>query len=613
MACLALGMGLGTTPLSAQGLPVYGWWDTPFTHGLVGSGCPPYTGQPFNAIHMALIPGNGPHAGKVFVMEDSTPPASGATPPVPVPANVAYAVINCQTKTVDVTGCLTMPGVNCLQNNGPTGPFVGDIFCAGAGWTMHGTLLFCGGVLWHKDSDPSHQNYDPNWPKLFDGCNLTYIWDPSTNTWYQQAGLHQARYYPTVTQLGANVHAVTGGATTRVVNTILTPNTYEVFVVGAGGLTGSWQQWKTSVPPKPDDYIYTGPGLNPTGTPPQIQYTKAHFYWYPHIFLTSEGYMFNAFFAADGSRALHQVGSQDPGWDYNYGRYGIPTTNPVYVHYGSSVLLAIDENNLNSTKDRVLRLGGVFGNYQLPFGGTGNASYFVEQCRVATNVPAPSKQWTIPPLGAGVGNNLMVERFAPNAVHLPDGSILVIGGSTEFTTTGSPNPADNYTAEIITESGAHLFAGTCTPRSYHSTAALLPDARVITGGGNTRTTDYQIYNPPYLAFPNKRPTFVSGPTTMTIGTTTPLPISYAIPEVETGESNAYVSRVVLIRPASVTHNFDMDQRVVILKQQVPNNGPYPTISVIPPSSSNIAPMGWWMMFLVSNEGIPSIATWVKVQ
>lgn len=70
---------------------------------------------------------------------------------------------------------------------------------------------------------------------------------------------------------------------------------------------------------------------------------------------------------------------------------------------------------------------------------------------------------------------------------LPDSGILVLGGERQFVETGcSESPA--LVPELFA-SGAtswRALAADTIIRDYHQTALLLPNAEVLTGGGNSR-------------------------------------------------------------------------------------------------------------------------------
>ena len=139
------------------------------------------------------------------------------------------------------------------------------------------------------------------------------------------------------------------------------------------------------------------------------------------------------------------------------------------------------------------------------------------------------------------------------------------------------------------------------PRLYHSVALLLPDGRIYTAGGGsddgvTDQTTAQIYSPPYL-FKGPRPTISSAPSTVQYG------------------SNAFVGtpdassirRVSLIRTGSVTHAFDQNARMTSLEFTQTVGG----IDVQLPANGNAAPPGYYMLFIVDDKGVPSVASFVR--
>jgi hypothetical protein len=197
-------------------------------------------------------------------------------------------------------------------------------------------------------------------------------------------------------------------------------------------------------------------------------------------------------------------------------------------------------------------------------------------------------------------------RVQGNSVLLPSGKVLAVGGSAQNEDVNSASlAADLYDPAHKTWSsaGTAMYA-----RLYHSVALLLPDATVAVAGSNPQRGVYEqhieIYSPAYLFDasdgPATRPAITSAPTNIGYGTGTFI--------VQTPNSPGDVSSVVLVKPGSVTHAFDMDQRVVGLAF-AQNSG---ALTVTLPPSPNIAPPGYYMLFLLNNAGVPSFATFVQV-
>ena len=70
-----------------------------------------------------------------------------------------------------------------------------------------------------------------------------------------------------------------------------------------------------------------------------------------------------------------------------------------------------------------------------------------------------------------------------------------------------------------------------------------------------------------------------------------------------------IQRAALLAPGSVTHHFDFQQRFVQL--QIVSAGAT-SVRVLGPKTINHAPRGWYMLVLVSSDGIPSVARWTHV-
>ena len=144
------------------------------------------------------------------------------------------------------------------------------------------------------------------------------------------------------------------------------------------------------------------------------------------------------------------------------------------------------------------------------------------------------------------------------------------------------------------------------PRLYHSNALLLPDGTVALLGSNPTQGVYErhieIYSPAYLfnvdGSPATRPTVTGVPGAVTYGATF---------QVQTPDAAA-ISSVVLMRPGSPTHAFDQDQRLVRASYTAGGG----VLNVTAPPNGNIAPPGYYMLFIVNSAGVPSIASFVQL-
>jgi hypothetical protein len=197
----------------------------------------------------------------------------------------------------------------------------------------------------------------------------------------------------------------------------------------------------------------------------------------------------------------------------------------------------------------------------------------------------------------GPAGSMEIARRMANATILPDGTVLVTGGTSLC---GFSNESGAvYAAELwnpTTQTFTRL-ANANVVRVYHSTTMLLADGRVMsTGGGDGANVapqrNYEIFSPPYL-FKGTRPTYTLGGGS---------DIHYGQQFVVTTPNAASIRKITLIRLASTTHTFDMGQRLNTLTFTTGTG----TLTVTPPAEGKIAPPGPYRLFLVDDKGVPSI-------
>ena len=190
-------------------------------------------------------------------------------------------------------------------------------------------------------------------------------------------------------------------------------------------------------------------------------------------------------------------------------------------------------------------------------------------------------------------------RRNANSVLTPDGAIITIGGN-GTDTFGDPrfdalryDPAANTWTSLAAQAES---------RGYHSTALLLPDGRIVSAGddgpagGGGQSDEIEIFSPPYL-FKGARPSILSAPDQVSYGA------PFAIGTLDTD-----IAKAVLIAPGATTHANDMHQRLVPLSFSPATGG----LTATAPATAGIAPPGYYLLFLVNSQGIPSVARFVKL-
>jgi hypothetical protein len=107
----------------------------------------------------------------------------------------------------------------------------------------------------------------------------------------------------------------------------------------------------------------------------------------------------------------------------------------------------------------------------------------------------------------------------------------------------------------------------------------------------------EFFSPPYL-FKGPRPVISQAPSQIHYGAA----FFVATPDA------ASIAKAVLIRTGAVTHFFDQNTRYVPVTFQPASGG----LTLTAPANGFDAPPGYYMLFLVNNSGVPSIAPFVQL-
>ena len=125
-------------------------------------------------------------------------------------------------------------------------------------------------------------------------------------------------------------------------------------------------------------------------------------------------------------------------------------------------------------------------------------------------------------------------------------------------------------------------------------------------GGNPSRGSYEarmeVYSPAYLF--NADGTDAARPA---IAGVTPAFGYGAMFDVQTPDASD-VRSVVLVRPGAQTHAFDMDQRLIERSFTTGARG----LRVTAPPNGNIAPPGYYLLFILNSAGVPSVGTFVQL-
>ena len=502
------------------------------------------------------------------------PAGMWSTLPITMPINPIHAALLHTGKILIVSGSGNCPPTMAGCPSGPQYPHGAalmdlstnkittistswDMFCNGMSIMQDGRVLINGGTKGYGSLEVVGVAAEIP----FTGLPNTSIFDPGTESMVDVTPTAHGRWYPTVTELNDGRMMTTSGLNDTDGNN---NNTSEIW---------DGQKWSAEIP----------------GDPHISDFPEFGFPLYPRMHLLPTGHVF---YSAPSSATIDFNPTNQTWTLVAWTTYPGPNDPNGERIYGTSVLLPLTPQNNYSPKVMIL-------------GGDNPATDTTELIDLS---PAGAQLSAACPNYAPCwvpGPKMAQARVEMEATILPNGKVLVDGGSAkdEDASTASMkaeiyDPATNS----FSSAGSNAF-----PRLYHNVQLLLPDGTVALTGGNPEQGVFEnhieIYQPSYLF--NADGSLATRPT---IGANAPASISYdGSFNVPTPDASSIAS-VVLMKAGSVTHSFDMDQRYVGLSFTAGSGN----LTVTGPPNSNIAPPGYYMLFLVNRSGTPSLARWVQV-
>lgn len=424
-----------------------------------------------------------------------------------------------------------------------------NIFCAGQSLLADGQLLVTGGNLAYEDP-----------PYYYKGLNKAYTFDPWRERWTEQPDMRHGRWYPSQVLMADGQTLVLAG--------------YDEHRHRVNGSEGLNRDIELFTPPSTVGGRGRWTLLGHEGGAGEPFVDEL----YPHLFAMPSGRVLVAGPHRSADSWLLRAPGAFPTFEWD--ELDDPSQDR---YYGNAVLLP---GTPEDGSTRVLMIGGT--DIDTFDRATASAETLDERDIHAGWKPAAG--WTIP-------------RSHANTVLLPDGSMVTVGGGEGTDAKLYDVDPRQHQVELYDPATGRwrLGATQAEGRAYHSTALLLPDGRVVSAGddlnGGSDTDTAEIYSPPYL-FRGPRPEIAGAPEAVEFGA----PFTVAV-------AGAPATRAVLVAPGAVTHAVDMHQRVVPLAGTArPDGG----LDLQAPASGELAPPGFYMLFVLTADGVPSVARWVKL-
>ncbi len=430
----------------------------------------------------------------------------------------------------------------------------GDLFCSDQVQLSNGKVLDAGGTAYYLEPGAKSPLGTYGVSEL-EGLKNTRLYDPVTNRWTASGQMKYGRWYPSLVTLADNRVLVVSGVTK------LIKPAYDKRPTDSGAnvtqpelynaKTGRW----STLPSSANKSLPLFPRMHllPNG----------------HVYYDAAGQTFNPSGQSYDEATWNMTSSFDP-TTKRWNDLGLPEFDGVAKGFrgsGFSQMLTLAPNAAGDyDKASFLGAGGVYGVSPGTYVGTNSATVNTVTLGAGGKESFSSK--VVAPMNQ--------RRWYGNGVTLATGEVIVTSGADrdEVVAPGSGTPVrtpEIYNPEKNTWTKLVMQA---KGRTYHNTAVLLPDGRILVGGHAPIATGYGAQNNSLtaagLSSPYRDPSFeLLSPPNLFYG---PRPvITKVAPSVALGRTleiatsdAASVAKVTMVRNTSLTHLVDADQRVVEL-------------------------------------------------
>jgi hypothetical protein len=448
-----------------------------------------------------------------------------------------------------------------------------NLFCAGFSHLPDGRLLIAGGHWDNFQGVPDANIFDSKNQSMTPTSSMyneklpnpvgNPIGDPSFDPdLYYKKPEHVGRWYPSTTPLANGEIMVSEGYSSKlnVVN-----NLPEVWQTNNGG---GWRALTNAQVTDPGALSYY-----------PFQYPR------PNGEVVRVGPEAGVYaFSTNGSGAVRKLNNRPDGFNRDY---------------GSAVMFA---------PGRILLVGGN--------GGDGS-NRFPSNSGVVIDIRNDQPTYT----------NTLPMRYGRRHLSttvLPTGDVLISGGSSGRSGHNlAPYPFEMELYNVSSNT-FRTVANMRVGRGYHSIALLLPDGRIMIGGGgscggcqtNGDQNNIEFYKPPYLFKPNGnggQTEVTDRPVITTISQNgTPVTIDTNLgynQNFQMTTSGKTIARVTMIKLGAVTHARNFDQNF----NQLNFNDNGSSLTVTTPNEPAWATPGHYMIFAIDTDGVPSVAKIIKLQ